>query len=348
MKPHVFTRIRTASLLLPMAALAFSPLQAETLQERQQKVSAVVEKARPAVVGIMAGAGAGSGVIVSKDGLVLTAGHVLASGGDDIMIILPDGRQVKAKSLGRDMDRDAALAQITEPGDWPHVEMAEGKSVESGEWCVAMGHPGGFDLQRGAPVRLGRLWDKSEDSYYRSDCTVSGGDSGGPLFDLDGKVIGIHSSISTDVAENRHVPIDVYHKDMEKLKKGERWGDLGKLMPGMKNPQGEDEPRRGRGRGEDPAPGRLPPPSGARLGIQMDPGEGSGPIVAEVQDDSPAAKAGLQLEDIITGVEGKEGTPEADDVVKAVRSRKPGDKLKLKVRRGSEVKELEVTLGRPE
>ena len=63
---------------------------------------------------------------------------------------------------------------------------------------------------------------------------------------------------------------------------------------------------------------------------------------------TPAAKAGLQLEDIITGVDGVEGTPESDDVVNAVKSRKPGDKLKLKVRRGSEVKELEVTLGRPE
>ncbi len=295
---------------------------------------------------------------------MLTAGHVVASTGDELRITLADGRNVTGKALGRDMDRDAALVQITEPGEYAHVEMAAPESVERGEWVVALGHPGGFDIQRGAPLRAGRLWDADTKAYFRSDCTVSGGDSGGPLFDLDGKVVGIHSSISQDVAENRHVPIGVFAEDMERLKKGDRWGKLSKLMPDMKDfddAHGTEEPgdeaqpeaprRRNRARPQQqreevPAPAPAAPAKGqVYLGVQLETLSNSGGVlVVEVTEGSPAEKSGLQLEDIITQVNGQKTTENAD-VVSTVRASKPGDKLKFTVTRKGAEQEVEVTLG---
>jgi serine protease Do len=360
----------TSRVLLPVfvfatAALAL-PVQAESLQERQTRVMATVQKVGAAVVAITGASGqgsmgSGSGVIVSKDGLILTAGHVLAATGADLTITLPGGREVKGKSLGRDMNRDAALAQITEPGEYPFVEMAPAESVEAGEWVLALGHPGGYDPQRGAPLRVGRLWENDSKAYFRSDCTVSGGDSGGPLFDLEGRVVGIHSSISQNLSENRHVPIGVFAKDMERLKNGDVWGKLSNLMPGMKDAEELDEPRARPGRAEREsdenrpqrrAPRSEPPvePEAAPtknkvyLGVQLEALEDkSGVQVVEVADGSPAAKAGLELEDIITKIDGQAVT-ENGDIVSKVQSAKAGDKLQLTVKRGGSEKQLEVTL----
>jgi serine protease Do len=358
-----FRFMLSSRVLLPVfvfaSAALVAPLQAESLQERQTRVLTVVGKVSPAVVAISGSSpkgmmGSGSGVIVSKDGLVLTAGHVLAATGAELLITLPGGREVKGKSLGRDMDRDAALAQITEPGDYPFVEMAPSESVKEGEWVLALGHPGGYDPQRPAPLRIGRLWENDSKAYYRSDCTVSGGDSGGPLFDLDGRVIGIHSSISQNLSENRHVPIGVFATDMERLKKGDVWGRLSKLMPGMKDPEETDEPK-SRNKAQDnnrprrnlplePEAPAAPTRNKVYLGVQLEAlNDGAGVQVVEVADGSPAAKAGVELEDIIIKVDGAEVT-ENRDIVTKVQGAKAGDKLKLTVKRGSAQKELEVTL----
>lgn len=354
--------LMVSRILLPVFVFAAGGMQvqAESLKERQARVMEVVGKVSPAVVAITGTSsrgmmGSGSGVIVSKDGLVLTAGHVLAATGDELMITLPGGREVKGKSLGRNMNRDAALAQITEPGDYPFVDMAPAESVEAGEWVLALGHPGGYDPQRGAPLRVGRLWESDSKAFFRSDCTVSGGDSGGPLFDEEGRVIGIHSSISQNLSENRHVPIGVFAKDMERMKQGEVWGRLSNLMPGMKEPEEADEPKRG-GRADDsrrpqrraPSPENSPEPEAAPakskvyLGVQLEALDG-GVQVVEVADGSPAAQAGVELEDVIVKVDGA-AVKENNDIVAKVRTAKPGDKLKLTVKRGSAEKEIEVTL----
>lgn len=363
--------LMTSRTLLPVLVFSVCApavrVHAESLKERQTRVLDVVTKVSPAVVAITGTSqkgmmGSGSGVIVSKEGLILTAGHVLAATGEELMITLPGGREVKGKSLGRDMNRDAALAQITEPGDYPFVSMAPAESVEQGEWVLALGHPGGYDPQRGAPLRVGRLWESDSKSYYRSDCTVSGGDSGGPLFDLEGRVIGIHSSISQNLSENRHVPIGVFEKDMERLKQGDVWGKLSKLMPGMSDPDETDEPKRKdsdeewRPRSKDPAdwlkPKREPSPEPQAapaagkvyLGVKLEAtDDNQGVQVVEVADGSPAAQAGVELEDVITQVNGA-AVKENGDVVSKVRAAKPGDKLKITVKRGSAEKELEVTL----
>lgn len=370
-----FRLLIASRVLLPVSVFAASLtpalLQAESLLERQTKVMEVVTRVSPAVVAItgsskMGMMGSGSGVIISKEGLVLTAGHVLAATGQELTITLPGGREVKGKSLGRNMNRDAALAQITEPGDYPFVDMASADSIEVGEWVLALGHPGGYDPQRGAPLRVGRLWESDNKAYFRSDCTVSGGDSGGPLFDLEGRVVGIHSSISQNLSENRHVPIGVFAKDMERMKQGDVWGRLSNLMPGMKEPRelderkpdmdrsdwlkdrGEDrsEPKRRESRNEPnlEPDSTAPAKSNVYLGVKLEAVDNDGGVqVVEVADGSPAAKAGLELEDTITKIDGAPVTENAD-VVSKVRAAKAGDKLKITVKRGNAEKQLEVTL----
>jgi serine protease Do len=334
-------------------------LNAESLKERQAKVSAVLKKTTPTVVAIQSRSaramGSGSGVIVSADGIILTAAHVVdATGGRDdspeVAIVLTDGREVKGKVLGRDRNRDAAMVQILGGGDWPHAELALADSVEQGEWCLAMGHPGGFDSMGGAPVRVGRLWLNNDKAFYRSDCTVSGGDSGGPLFDLEGRVIGIHSNISMDVAENRHVPIRVFHEGWDRLKKGETWGDARNLLADSDDlrPKG----RSGRATPEkrtprEPDKDLLREPAGpskgdAFLGIALENAD-DGVAVKGIAPSSPAEKAGFQNDDVITRVDGK-AVGSTGDVISRVHDSAPGDKLKFTIKRGEKEENLEVTL----
>ncbi|MES2709677.1 MAG: trypsin-like peptidase domain-containing protein [Verrucomicrobiota bacterium] len=372
-RPFSGSRALLPAVLLQAAFLSLAPplLHAESLKERQTRVLDVVKKVGPTVVCITGSSekgsmGSGSGVIISKDGLVLTAGHVLQATGQDLIITLPGGKEVKGKSLGRDMNRDAALAQITEPGDYSFAEMADPSTIEKGEWVLALGHPGGYDQQRGAPLRVGRLWDVDNKTFYRSDCTVSGGDSGGPLFDLDGKVIGIHSSISQNLSENRHVPIGVFEKDMERLKKSEVWGKLSNIMPGIrdeeensdeedKNPDQAQDGNRPKPRAKapwlkpkneprtEPEEHAAPTAGRAYMGATLQLTDEGTLRIDEIADGSPAEKAGLQLEDIVTKADGREVNGIAD-IVSRVQAAKPGDTLKLTVRRKGAEKEVDVKL----
>jgi len=202
------------------------PETIEDLRLMEKQVQAVLERVSPSTVGVIVGPGQGSGVIVSADGLVLTAGHVSKNPGDDALIILSNGKQYKAKSLGRNGALDSGMIKITSGGPFPFVEMASNAKVKTGDWCIAVGHPGGFRPNRGLVTRVGRVLFNSN-SLMRTDCALVGGDSGGPLFDMQGRVIGIHSRIGNKlITENIHVPIDTFHQTWDRLVKGEAWGGI--------------------------------------------------------------------------------------------------------------------------
>ncbi len=325
------------SLLVPafaavsLIALApISSLQAATgvqaLKARESKVKDLVKRVINATVAIEGkrSAAAGSGVIVNSDGLILTAGHVTMAAGEDLMIIFPDGKRLPGKSLGANRARDAGMAKLTEGSDFPYVELGDSENLELGEWCVALGHPGGFDADRTPPVRLGRVWSKKTVGMLGSDCTLVGGDSGGPLFDLDGKLIGIHSSIGSFLSENRHVPISVFKKDWDKMLAGESWGSLGMLASRIEDP---DRPM---------------------LGITLDDeSDADGVGVSFVFDGSPAAKAGLKQGDRVLAV-GEKEVATARALIREVGKFKVDDEVKLKVKRGSELLDVAVTLARAE
>lgn len=266
------------------------------------------------------GGGAGSGVVVSEDGLILTAAHVVASLADEVIVIFPDGVRKKAKKLGGDYDRDAAMVQITEEGKYPYVKVGKSNDLLRNEWCVALGHPGGFDPTRTPPVRLGRVL--SSGRFITTDCAVVGGDSGGPLFDVEGKVIGIHSNIGATLTENRHVPIGVYLEKWEDIKGGKETG------------------RRFAARGQRVDPNR------AVLGVNLaDPGADGGVHLASVMEGSPAASVGLQAGDLVTRING-DAVNSAQELIRAVGEFKAGDELKISYLREGKKGEVNVELAR--
>lgn len=198
------------------------------LKKAQEQTREHLDKMIAATVGIHLEDSSGSGVIVSEDGYILTAAHVIMVPGDIFEIEMSDGRKVKAKSLGMDHEWDAGLAKILVDDKWPHVKMAKTKA-KAGEWCLATGHPGGIFKDRKPPLRLGRVLVVGDGSDplagLQTDATVYPGDSGGPLFNLQGEVIGIHSNIGLDVLENQHVPVEIYQKKWDDLVAGKEFGE---------------------------------------------------------------------------------------------------------------------------
>ena len=161
----------------PIAALAKSaPESPSDLAAIQTAIEQVVKKCLPATVGVDINGVEGSGVIVTEDGYVLTAGHVSGMPGRDAYVILPDGKRLKAKTLGANESMDSGLMKITDAGPWPHAEMGRSGTLKPGEWCVAIGHPGGFQRNRPPPVRAGRVVMARSDALW-TDCPLTAGDS---------------------------------------------------------------------------------------------------------------------------------------------------------------------------
>ncbi|MGB0768247.1 MAG: S1C family serine protease [Phycisphaeraceae bacterium] len=224
------TPARRCVLLLAMWAFVFgaSPAvamddPAEDLAAFEPRLRGLVERCRAATVGIVIPGGSmGSGVIVDEAGLILTAAHVLPEAGGEIVVVMSDGRQVAGRALGVNRGVDSGMATLIEAGAYPFAPIAEADTVWEGDWCVAFGHGGGVQTDRPAPMRLGRMLHVSSSSspirWLTTDCTVISGDSGGPLFDLEGRVIGIHSNIGMSVLVNRHVPIGAYHAQWDALR----------------------------------------------------------------------------------------------------------------------------------
>ncbi|MFO0846374.1 MAG: trypsin-like peptidase domain-containing protein [Gemmataceae bacterium] len=214
---------------LPAALTKPAPESVADLKAIQEQVKAVLKKAVPATVAIVIpdpngrGVAAGSGVIISEDGYVLTAGHISQKPNERCTLILTDGKTLKGETLGWNKSRDAGLIKITDKGKWPVAKMADSGKVKAGDWCLTVGHPGGHKPGRPPVVRLGRVIATTK-QWVQTDTPLVGGDSGGPLFDLNGNVIGIHSWISQSITGNMHVPVNTYKDDWDRLAKGEEWG----------------------------------------------------------------------------------------------------------------------------
>ncbi len=227
-----------SSIVLSLALAAQSAIAdiPDALRERQETLQQAFLSVRGAVVGVSDGLGVGSGVVVSGDGIVLTASHVVDSGrrrriqpDSEVLVTFPDGAEYRARVLGKNRNADAAVLKIqgTAPDGkpFPHAIMGRSKDLRPGEWCFAMGNPGGMQEGRPAPLRIGRVLSAGDRTVV-SDCSIVLGDSGGPLFDMKGQVIGIHSMITMLIIENRHVAIDCFHRDWDRFLAGERWGEL--------------------------------------------------------------------------------------------------------------------------
>lgn len=294
-----------------------APKTVQDLADLEAKVAAVVKQATPATVSVRSGGGSGSGVIISKDGYVLTAGHVAQEPGRPVTFIFPDGKTARGVSLGINHGVDAGLMKITEEGEWPFVEMGTMDGVEAGDWVVAMGHPGGFDIERPMVARLGRVY-RVRSTVIQTDCTIIGGDSGGPLFDLDGKVVGIHSRISDSLRQNFHVPITMYSAGWDRLVAGEEWDTTGRIRAG-----------------------------GPYIGVRGQDGveAGQGAAIGRVYKGSPADKAGLKQGDLIITFD-RSPIRDFGELVAVVGKMEPGEKAPVIVVRDNKRVELEIEIGK--
>jgi serine protease Do len=280
------------------------------LRAFQAHVAKLVAHISPAVVAVQVRGSTGTGVVVSSDGLVLTAAHVCSEPNVDVVFTFPDGRTARGKTLGVNHDTDAGMMKISEPGEWPHAVAADREGSTPGQWVLGLGHPGGFDPERSVVARLGRVIRFSSD-FLQTDCTLNAGDSGGPLFDMAGQVVAIHSRIRESTTDNFHVPISSFRDEWDGLVKAEEYG---RSVP------------------------RLRPYIGAQGTY-----DAYGCRIQSIDEDSPAAKAGLQSKDVVMRVNGQKvfGFRTMGEKISHLKS---GETATLDIRRGQEELTLEVTV----
>jgi serine protease Do len=325
MKVHSFFSLTAAILgMVPGQILARESARSlDDLAKLEDKVEAVSSKVMPATVALLSEKtqASGSGVITTADGLILTAAHVI-QGAEEVTVVFPDGEEVQGKVLGANYSKDIGMVQITSKGPWPFVGMGSSKSLVAGDWVVALGHSAGFDAARTPPVRFGRVVSKGPGNFLTTDCTLIGGDSGGPLFDLDGKIVGINSSIGVSLTNNNHAGIDGFKDDWDRIRAGEAWGRLS--MNPFANP-------------EMPVLGIV---FGERRGFKGVPVEGVVPR-------SPSAASGVRAGDIIQSLDGST-IRDANKLLQVLAKQQPGDKVKLGILRDRKTLEIDVILARRE
>ena len=303
------------------------PESVDELKFMESHFAQLAESVFPATVNIQMGQSQGSGVVVSPDGYILTAAHVIGDnpGRTALITFMVDGeeKRIFAETLGvQPGSVDSGMLKIKEgsarynsrarkldkevrfEGEYPYVDIGISNDLKMGQWVLAVGHPGGIDKKRGLVVRVGRIIDNRKTSL-RTDCTLVGGDSGGPLFDMNGDVIGIHSRIGQTLADNLHVPADIYSEKWDLMTAGviiNRRGTLGFSVVDQTNE------------------------------------------IKKVEPKGPADKAGMKVGDIVikagrTKISDKQELGEAMDVW-------PNNIIKLVVQRGDKEKQLKLKVAK--
>nr|WP_229779158.1 DegQ family serine endoprotease [Pseudomonas matsuisoli] len=265
----------------------------------------------------------GSGFIISDDGYVLTNNHVVADA-DEIMVRLPDRSELEAKLIGADPRTDVALLKV-EGKNLPTVKLGDSNALKVGAWVLAIGSPFGFDhsVTTGIVSAKGRsLPNENYVPFIQTDVAINPGNSGGPLFNLDGEVVGINSQIFTRsggfMGLSFAIPIDVAMNVADQLKKTGKVdrGWLGVVIQEVNRDLAES------------------------FGLERP----AGALVAQVMEDGPAAKGGLQVGDVILSVDGQPVIMSAD-LPHMVGTLKPGTKVVLEVAREGSRQKITLAVG---
>jgi Do/DeqQ family serine protease len=266
--------------------------------------------------------GEGSGVIVSSDGYIVTNNHVV-DGSTELTVSMSDKRELKARVIGTDAKTDIALIKV-DAKDLPHVTLGTSANVEVGDIALAMGNPFGLGqtVTMGIISATGRggLGIEDYEDFIQTDASINPGNSGGALVNTKGELIGINTAILSRSGGNQGVgfavPVDMVRHVMTQLKDK---GSVTRARLGLYFQE-------------------LTPQLSSALGAKAT----SGALVTEVVPDGPAAKAGLQKEDVIVALNGKE--MDGRSLRLAVGSMTPGTTVQLKVLRGGAERQYSVTL----
>ncbi|RMR59139.1 Protease Do [Pseudomonas syringae pv. actinidiae] len=265
----------------------------------------------------------GSGFIISPDGYILTNNHVI-DGADEILVRLSDRSELKAKLVGTDSRTDVAVLKI-DGKDLPTAKLGNSNTLKVGEWVLAIGSPFGFDhsVTKGIVSAKGRsLPNDTYVPFIQTDVAINPGNSGGPLFNMAGEVVGINSQIFTRsggfMGLSFAIPIDVAMDVANQLKASGKVsrGWLGVVIQEVNKDLAESF--------------GLDKPAGA--------------LVAQVLEDGPAAKGGLQVGDVILSANGQPIIMSAD-LPHLIGNLKDGSKAELEVIRDGKRQKLTVTVG---
>jgi serine protease Do len=267
----------------------------------------------------------GSGFIVDANGTIVTNNHVVKDA-RSVEVTLSDGTTLTAKVLGRDPRTDIAVLKVDAGHPLPYIHLGNSNDAEPGQWVVAMGNPFGLGgtVTAGIVSALGRdIGDGPYDQFIQVDAPINPGNSGGPLFTQDGKVIGMNTAIYSpshggSVGIGFAIPSNTIKTVIAQL---ETTGHVTRGYIGV-----EAQP--------------VSPTMVKAMGLANQ----SGALVAGVQSDTPAARAGVQPGDVIRGVNGT-NIENPRDLAVQIASIKPGDEAKLDVVRDGKTQTLSVKVG---
>jgi serine protease Do len=251
--------------------------------------------------------GAGTGFIVAADGLILTNHHVI-EGADRITVRLTDGRALRGERIGSDPDTDIALIKVDAAKPLPHVVLGDSDVLRVGEWVLAIGNPLAYEhtVTVGVVSFLGRkLFDSSLDRYIQTDAAINFGNSGGPLINANGEVIGINAAISSRASNiGFAVPINQARAILPQLR------DKGRVSRGFIGV----------------AVRNIDPDLQRSLSLR----NARGALVEDVPSGSPGFRAGIRAYDTIVAVDGRPVSG-SDELLQTIAARQPGTIATLQV-----------------
>jgi serine protease Do len=268
--------------------------------------------------------GLGTGFIIDKEGYILTNNHVV-EGADEITVTLTDKTTYTAKVIGRDSKTDLALIKINGAKNLSPIALGDSDKMEVGDWVLAIGNPFGFNNTVTAGIISAKyrrnIGTSSYEDYIQTDAAINQGNSGGPLVNTYGEVIGIDSAIYSQsggsVGIGFAIPINMAKELLPQLKKG-------KIVRGWLGV----------------AVQAISPDLQIKLGLK----DTRGALVGDVTAGGPAAKSGIETGDVIVSFDGKEIT-DSNDLPMIVAGTPVGKSVKIEIMRNGQKKTLEVKIG---
>ena len=270
---------------------------------------------------------AGSGVIISTDGYIVTNNHVV-DGADELTVTLNDNKEYSARIIGADKTTDLALIKI-DGKNLPAITVANSDNVKVGEWVLAVGNPLGLNntVTAGIVSAKARTMGEGVSSMIQTDAAINQGNSGGALVNTNGHLIGINAMIYSQTGSNIGygfaIPTTIMNKVVEDLKK---YGTVQRAMIGI--------------RGTDV---NLYVDAEKEKGNEVDLGTMEGIYIAEVVEDGAAEDAGLKKGDVITHIDGQKVT-KFGELTGVIAQKRPGDKIKITYLRDKKKYDVTLTL----
>ncbi|MDD2876175.1 MAG: Do family serine endopeptidase [Acidiphilium sp.] len=269
----------------------------------------------------------GSGFFISPKGYLVTNNHVVKNA-KSVFVTLSDGERLVAKVIGTDPSTDLAVLKVSRSKPFPYLEFGDSAKVTPGQWVIAIGNPFGLaeTVTTGVVSALGRdIGDGEYDSFIQVDAPINEGNSGGPLLNQKGQVIGVNTAILTptggSVGIGFSIPSDMVKRITTELIK------QGHITRGFIGVQVQ----------------MISPEMATAMGLKSHDGATDGALVAETVPNGPAAKAGLKPGDVITQVDGKAVT-NPRDLALAISEIKPGDAAKVNYERDGQEKSTAITV----